>query len=39
LFAWASADEQTKRLFMQIDANSDGGIDWQAFNNIPIFPT
>jgi hypothetical protein len=25
---WA-ADDQIKRLFMQIDANSDGGIDWQ----------
>ena len=25
----ASPDDQIKRLFMQIDANSDGGIDWQ----------
>jgi hypothetical protein len=24
-----SPDDQIKRLFMQIDANSDGGIDWQ----------
>ncbi|MGB1606265.1 MAG: hypothetical protein ACPIOQ_76765 [Promethearchaeia archaeon] len=31
LVFWCSlmcADEQIKRLFMQIDANSDGGIDW-----------
>ena len=26
--ALVCADEQIKRLFMQIDANSDGGIDW-----------
>jgi len=28
-------DEQIKRLFMQIDANSDGGIDWQDSQKMP----
>ncbi len=26
-------DEQIERLFMQIDANSDGGIDWSEFSD------